>query len=159
VVSKPHTQFQQGETQLTRDSCMRCRDTAVRTTGGKPLGQRRPMRRSRPKGWSACMAHEEGEVLPGRMTRSLGARVGTQAVILARVALRRGNLTHWEGPKTGNSAAKERPQNTRVLGWHVDRNTRKVYKAYGKQNKVRFHTLTHKLTQFWENSVTHFSEH
>jgi len=42
--------YQLGETQLTRDPCMRCRDVAVRTTVGKPLGQRRPMGGSRPRG-------------------------------------------------------------------------------------------------------------
>jgi len=47
--SKPHPQYQKGETKLTRDSCMRCRDATIRTTIGKPLGQRRPMRGSRPR--------------------------------------------------------------------------------------------------------------
>jgi len=75
------------------------------------------------------MAREEGEGLPGQMTQRLGTRAGTQVVIPTLVALRRGHLTHWEGPKTRNSVAKERPQNTQVGSWHMDRNTDKVYKV------------------------------
>jgi len=52
---------------------MRCRDAAVRTTVGEPLGQRQPLGGSRPREWSACMAREEGRELPGQMTQRMDA--------------------------------------------------------------------------------------
>jgi len=44
VVFRPHPSYQKGEAQITRDSCMGCRDAAVRTTVREPLEQKRPVR-------------------------------------------------------------------------------------------------------------------
>ena len=41
VVFRPHPGYQKGEAQITRDTCMGCRDAAVRTTVRELLGQKR----------------------------------------------------------------------------------------------------------------------
>jgi len=61
VVLKPHLQHQKGEAPLTRYQCIECRDAASTHHRWKALGQRRPMRGSRPRRRFACMVREEGK--------------------------------------------------------------------------------------------------
>ena len=99
------------------------------------------------------MAREEGRELPGRMTQRMDAWVGTHAVTPAQVALRQGNLTHWEGPKTGAMLLRSTHKMRKSQADTWTKTPGRYIRFYDKQNKVN---LTHSKTfeQKWAFSVT-----
>ena len=133
---------------------MRCRDAVVRTTAGKPLGQKRHMRRSRPRRWSACMAREEDRVLLGRVLREWAHELAPMQSPPRKLHFDRAILHTEKALRLGTMLLRSayRIRKSQADTWTVI--SGRYIRFYDKQNKVRFHTFTYKLTHLRRFSYT-----